>query len=110
MRELEVNEVDLVFGGYQEGQDGPSNYSVFGLAASTAAGGGAGHAVGSILGTYVPGMSGDVIARGLMRSTGIGAAIGGGWYAGQWIGAKINDYHKNDVGMTLGEALFRTFG
>jgi len=30
--------------------------------------------------------------------------------AGQWIGAKINDYHKNDVGITLGEALFRTFG
>lgn len=108
MRELELDEIDLVSGGYRAGTDGPSvDYSFGGLLGATATGAGVGGGLTAALGVHL-GYAGQVLSNGVLRGTGAGAVIGGAWYGGTWLGASINAYNERESGMSFGEALYRT--
>lgn len=105
MRELTMEEVDLVRGGSLHSEAGPT---VFGFFSSIATGAGAGGGIGSALGVHF-GYTGDALAWEIARSSGIGAVVAGGLYAGGAAGYAINQFNERVSGMSLGDALYRTF-
>ena len=109
MRELELDEIQLVSGGHGAGNDGPSvDYSFGGLLGATATGAGAAGGLTAAFGVQL-GYAGQALATGVMRGTAGGAVIGAAWYGGNWIGTTINSYNERASGMSLGEAVYRTF-
>lgn len=109
MRELAMEEIELVSGGHGAGSDGPSvDYSFGGLLRATATGAGAGGGLTAALGVQL-GYAGEVLSMGVIRGTGGGAVLGAAWYGGNWAGAEINSFNERVSGMSLGEALYRTF-
>lgn len=108
MRELEMEEIELVFGGYQPGSDGPSSgHSFLGLLGATATGAGVGGGLSAVLGVHL-GYTGSVLSTGVLRGTAAGTAVSFGWYTGNWIGASVNAFNEQVSGMSFGEAIYRT--
>lgn len=114
MRELNLDEVKLVAGGYQPGADGPSN-DLYDWALSAGNAGAAFTAIGTIGGTvsatalaYGQGFSNAAYLTGLIRGAALGTGFGAHFSAGVAIGMGVNAFNENVTGMSLGEAIHRT--
>lgn len=108
MRELNIDEIELVFGGYKSGVDGPS-VDGLGIVGATSAngvvlGGAAGLATGAQLG-----ISGIALIQGVSASALLGGVYGGAFGVGIVAGTTFNQVYERTTGMSVGESIYRAF-